>query len=210
MAQLDGFSKIIHNGKEVGEVLHQGKTVWSDVYLAKDSDFVKVGIHWVYRGAEKEVEIPTHINGVLVTSTQRMFSGSSDHQATPVTKVVLRHSNVNNMGWTFYEAKATTLDLSDFNTTNVTDMSNMFLLSKATTLNLSGFNTYKVTDMSHMLRETIAKTLDLSSFNTTNVKYTSYMFYLSKATIGYARTQTDANKFNTSSNKPTGLNFVVK
>ena len=31
------------------------------------------------------------------------------------------------------------------------------------------------------------------------------MFNQSKATIGYARTQADANKFNASTNKPVGL-----
>ena len=36
------------------------------------------------------------------------------------------------------------------------------------------------------------------------------MFQAPKATTGYARTQADANKFNASSNKPAGLNFVVK
>jgi hypothetical protein len=38
----------------------------------------------------------------------------------------------------------------------------------------------------------------------------SYMFENSKATTGYARTQADADKFNASTNKPAGLNFVVK
>ena len=38
----------------------------------------------------------------------------------------------------------------------------------------------------------------------------SWMFYGSKATTGYARTQEDADRFNASSNKPSGLTFVVK
>ena len=109
--------------------------VFSEIYLAQDSDFVNVDGYWVYRGAALEVEIPTHINGQLVTSTYSMFSGDSSDQATPVTKVVLNHSNV--------------------------------------------------TDM-------------------------RAMFYNSSATTGYARTQTDADKFNATSNKPAGLNFIVK
>ena len=131
-----------------------------EVYLAKDSDFVSVYGLWVYRGAELEVEIPTHINGELVTSTVGMFSGYPNYQATPVTKVVLRHSNVTNMEGMFAGSSATTLDLSNFNTSNVTNMEGMF--------------------------------------------------YNSSATTGYARTQADANKFNASSYKPAGLNFVVK
>ena len=36
------------------------------------------------------------------------------------------------------------------------------------------------------------------------------MFGNSKATTGYARTQNDADKFNNSSGKSSGLTFVVK
>lgn len=186
MTKLDDFSKIIHGGHELGKVLHQGKTIWTnepDVYLAQDSDFVKVGAYWVYRGAELEVEIPTHISGQLVTSTRYMFSVSD--RATAVTKVVLKHSNV-------------------------TDMSSMFRKSSAATLDLSSFNTSNVTVMNSMFKESMITTLDLSSFNTSNVTDVRYMFEYSKATTGYARTQADADKFNASSFKPAGLNFVVK
>ena len=154
-----------------------------DVYLAQDSDFVNVDGYWVYRGTELEVEMPTHINGELITSTYGMFSGY--YQATPVTKVVLKHSNVIYMGAMFDSSQATTLDLSSFNTSNVTDMRYMFADSSATTL-------------------------DLSSFNVSNVSDIDYMFGWCSATIGYARTQADADKFNASSGKPAGLNFVVK
>ena len=64
--------------------------------------------------------------------------------------------------------------------------------------------------MSSMFQNSSATTLDLSSFNTSNVTNMSYMFHESSATKGYARTQTDADKFNSSSGKPAGLNFVVK
>ena len=161
--RLYDFNKIIVDGNEIRKVLHQDKAIWRKepgVYLAQDSDFVKVSRYWVYRGAELVIEIPTHINGELVTSTQNMFRADSEYLATPVTKVVLNHSNVTNMRSMFYMSSATTLDLSSFNTSNVTDMRSMFNNSSATT--------------------------------------------------GYARTQADANRFNASSNKPTGLNFVVK
>ena len=160
-----------------------GSSRKGEVYLAQDSDFVKAGSDWVYKGSALEVEIPTHINGELVTSTGSMFS--EYYEATPVTKVVLNHSNVTSMNYMFEQSSATTLDLSSFNTSNVTSMNYMFTESSATTL-------------------------DLSSFNTSNVTNMYYMFRLSSATIGYARTQADANKFNASEGKPSGLNFVVK
>ena len=185
MTKLDDFSKIIHNGNEIGKVLHQGKTIWQGVYLATDSDFVNVSGYWVYKGAALEVEIPTHINGELVTSTEFMFSGHPIYEATPVTKVVLNHSNVTIMGGMFSGSKATTLDLSSFDTSSVTSMINMFSNSQATSLDLSSFDTSSVTNMGGM-------------------------FYNSKVTKGYARTQTDADKFNSSGGKPSGLTFVVK
>lgn len=64
--------------------------------------------------------------------------------------------------------------------------------------------------MQSMFRGSKATTLDLSSFDTSNVTDMNYMFSSTQVTIGYARTQADADKFNSSSNKPTGLTFVVK
>ena len=188
MTKLDDFNKIIHNGHEINKVLHQGKIIWTkepDVYLAKDSDFVKVDKYWVYRGTELEIKIPHVIQGESITSYAEMFDGGSPYNATPVTRVVSDNPNVTSMSSMFYYSKATTLDLSSFNTSNVTSMGYMFNNSRATTL-------------------------DLSSFDTSNVTSTVYMFYNSKAKVGYARTQADADKFNESSGKPAGLKFVVK
>ena len=238
MTQLDDFSKIIHSGNELGKVLHQGKAIWtkeSDVYLAQDSDFVKVKEYWVYRGSQLEIKIPHVIQGESITSYSYMFRGGSSYNATPVTRVVSDNPNVTDMSsmfdgsaattldlssfdtssvtdmrYMFSNSAATTLDLSNFNTSNVTTMNSMFSNSKATTLDLSNFNTSKVTDMNSMFSYSKATTLDLSSFNTSKVTDMSSMFRSSAATVGYARTQTDADKFNTSSNKPAGLNFVVK
>ena len=211
--KLYDFNKIIVDGNEIRKVLHQDKSIWNkepDVYLAQDSDFVEVDGNWVYRGTELEVEIPTHINGELVTSTQNMFRGGSDHQATPVTKVVLNTSNITNMYGMFRESSATTLDLSSFNTSNVINMRWMFRESSATILDLSSFNTSNVTSMYGMFHGSSATTLDLSSFNTSNVTDMRWMFWESSATTGYARTQADANKFNASFAKSGNLNFVVR
>ena len=88
-------------------------------------------------------------------------------------------SNVTNMSSMFYRSQATTLDLSSFNTSKVTDMSWMFSDSQATTLNLSNFNTSNVTNMKKMFYASVATTLDLSSFDTSNATNMSYMFDLS-------------------------------
>lgn len=67
-----------------------------------------------------------------------------------------------------------------------------------------------VTNMGFMFENSSATTLDLSSFDTSKVTDMSYMFRSSKATVGYARTQADANRFNATYDKPAGLKFVVK
>lgn len=82
--------------------------------------------------------------------------------------------------------------------------------NKSTTLDVSNLDTSKVTTMSGMFNGSKATFLNLSSFNTSLVEDMSDMFYSCSAKTGYARTQTDANRFNASSRIPSGLKFVVK
>ena len=96
------------------------------------------------------------------------------------------------MSYMFYRSSATTLDVSNFNTSNVTNMSFMFSISQATTLDLSNFDTSKVTNMSGMFSESEATTLDVSSFDTSKVTNMSGMFSNSKATA------LDVSNFDTS------------
>ncbi len=86
-----------------------------------------------------------------------------------------------NLFYMFYQSQATSIDLSNFDTSNVTDMGGMFRDSKAISLNLSSFDTSNVTDMRYMFRNSQATSLDLSSFDTSNVTNMSYMFYQSQA-----------------------------
>ena len=146
-------------------------------------------------------------NTSKVTNMEYMFAHSA---ATSLDLSSFDTSNVTDMGAMFAYSAATSLDLSSFDTSNVTDMIQMFLDSAATSLDLSSFDTSKVTDMSSMFDCSSATSLDLSSFDTSNVTDMSQMFLDSAATTGYARTQTDADKFNSSSFKPSTLTFVVK
>ncbi|EKP7339173.1 BspA family leucine-rich repeat surface protein [Listeria monocytogenes] len=77
---------------------------------------------------------------------------------------------------------ATSLDLSNLNTSNVTSMDGMFKFSAATSLDLSSFDTSKVTNMGYMFDQSAATSLDLSSFDTSNVTSMTYMFDSSPAT----------------------------
>ena len=156
-----------------------------EVYLAQDDDFVKVNNWWVYRGSELEIEIPHIIQGEEVTAYNFMFHGSGSYLATPVTRVDSNNKMVTSMGNMFRDSSATTLDLSNFDTSNVTNMDRIFQNSSATTL-------------------------DLSSFDTSNLTSMARLFQDCRATTGYARTQADAAMFNASTYKPSALVFVVK
>ena len=120
----------------------------------------------------------TYINDNPVVSMLFMFYNS---KATSIDLSSFNTSNVVNMNSMFYGSKATSLDLSSFDTSNVTDMHDMFYGSTATTLDLSNFDTSKVTNMSLMFNKSSATMLDLSSFDTSNVTNMKAMFLNSKA-----------------------------
>lgn len=150
------------------------------VYMAQDSDFEKYNGCWIYRGQEKEVEIPEYINGELVKSTANMFAQAGNYWASSVTKVVLKHNKVTNMQDMFArgeQAKKENLDLSTFNTSNVNNMNSMFQGFNAETIDVSGFNTSNVRNMAYMFDECkSSKTIDVSNFDTSNVTNFEYMF----------------------------------
>ncbi|UKI57685.1 MAG: DUF285 domain-containing protein [Clostridium sp.] len=68
------------------------------------------------------------------------------------------------MSFMFYKSQATTIDLSNFNTSKVANMSRMFEESQVTTLDTSNFDTLNVTDMSGMFSISQATTIDVSNF----------------------------------------------
>ena len=80
----------------------------------------------------------------------------------------------------FYGSAASSIDLSEFNTSNVKNMVNMFMSSKTSSLDLTSFDTSKVTDMSYMFSGSSATSIDVSSFDTSNVTLMPCMFVYSK------------------------------
>ena len=95
------------------------------------------------------------------------------------------------MSYMFGGSKATTLDVSNFDTSNVTNMISMFSYSKATTLDVSNFDTSKVTNMSYMFYDfTNLKTIYVSNkFNTDKVTDSTSMFSGCTKLIGGAGTK---------------------
>ena len=144
-------------------------------------------------------KVCTYINNKPIVSMSYMFGGS---KATTLDVSNFDTSKVTNMGAMFYNSQTTTLDLSNFDTSKVTYMSNMFDGSNATTLDVSNFNTSNVTDMSYMFHGSQATTLDVSNFNTSNVTDMDSMFYYSQATT------LDVSNFDTS--KVTSMKYMFQ
>ena len=133
-------------------------------------------------------KVCTYINNVPITSMSYMFS---DSKATTLDVSNFDTSNVTNMSKMFSYSKATTLDVSNFNTSNVTYMNNMFRNSKATTLDVSNFDTSKVTNMMNMFQgSSNLKTIYGSSkFVTTAVTNSTDMFKGATSLVGGAGTK---------------------
>ena len=134
-------------------------------------------------------KVCTYINNKPVISMSYMFY---DSKATSIDLSSFNTSNVTNMHQMFYNSPATALDLSSFNTSNVTNMSQIFFKSQATALDLSSFNTSNVTDMKGMFTNSKATSIDLSSFDTSNVTNMFWMF------SGNQATTLDLSNFDTS------------
>lgn len=178
---------------------------FSELYvLAKDEDFSGyLNGQFRYTGSHEYVEIPRVIRGINVNSYRDMFMG------TNIKGVFSTNTNVTDMGGMFRNTTSNSIDVRSINTQNVTNMSGMFEGSKVTRLDLSRFDTAKVTNMSTMFRNTVLREIDLGSFDLAKVTNTTNMFQGANATVGYARTQGEATRLNSSSNKPSGLTFTV-
>ena len=108
----------------------------------------------------------------------------------------INNKPITSMSYMFYKSQATTLDLSNFDTSNVTNMSVMFSYSHATTLDVSNFDTSNVTSMNAMFNSSInLKTIYVSDkFKTGKVTSSNYMFSGSTALVGGAGTKYDSTK----------------
>ena len=126
-------------------------------------------------------ELCETVNDKPIVSMEVMFQ---DSKATSIDLSSFDTSKVTTMRSMFDSSAATEIKgLENFNTSNVTGMDQMFSGSKVTTLNLSSFDTSKVTDMRSMFEDSAAIEIKgLENFDTSKVTNMSYMFSRSKAT----------------------------
>ena len=146
-----------------------------------------------------------------VTSMSNMFGYCTSLTSISLSGWVLA-SNIYLYGM-FENSGITSINLGNIDTSRVTNLSGWFYNSSSlTSIDIGNINTSNVTNMSSLFSGCSSLTsLDLSSFDTTAVTNTDNMFNgCTSLTTGYARTQADADILNATSNKPSGLTFVVK
>ena len=175
--------------------------------MATDADFSgTTNGSFVYIGTKPYIVIPVAIKGVTVTSYAGMFENNT------VIRGVMNHSGViTNMVNMFKGCSLRDLDLTRLDTRAVTNMSGMFenmILSGE--LKIPRFNTQALLTTTNMFKLSKIQTLDLWTFDTATITNTTDMFIGCTATTGYAYKQSDADKFNATSNKPSGLTFIVR
>ena len=138
-----------------------------------------------------------YINGKPTISAQAAFVKS---KASSIDLSTWDTSNITNMAYMFRKNTTTSLDITPLNTAKVTNMEMMFSRSEATSLDFSGFDTSRVTNMHAMFSYIKQINLDLSSFDTSNVTGMESMFYATFAI------ELDLSSFDTS--KVTNMNAM--
>lgn len=215
-------------GDQGGGNPDQGLGEMPDHYtLAEDSDWAgEADGEFTYIGSNSYVAVPHEIKGVSVTSYENMFKDTevtgvySDNpnitttkamlRGTSVEEVLLDTSNVTDMSQMFGQVVADKLDLTKLDTSKVKNFQHMFWDAKVPTLDLSTFDTSSAENVTYMFMQTVTNELDLSSFQLPETADTDFMFGSTPVTTGYAKTQEDADRLNSTSGKPEHLTFVVK
>ena len=175
------------------------ETPSTNTYFCKTNDTLTQGTEFVkgqytYR-YKQEVQYSSGLNWFNISNDGWGVQLTNRESTDPVTSKLCTYINnkpVVSMSHMFYYSKATSIDLSSFDTSNVTNMSDMFRNSAATTLDVSNFDTSNVTDMGYMFVHSQTTTLDVSNFDTSNVTDMHGMFFYSKATT------IDVSNFDTS------------
>mgnify|MGYP004655732879 CR=1 FL=1 len=176
------------------------ETASTNTYFCTTTDTLTQGVNYIngqytYAYKQEGIYALSDLGWRNITSDGwgvQLTDKTSRNAVTSKVCTYINNKPIASMSYMFYSSKATTLDVSNFDTSNVTNMSNMFRISQARTLDVSNFNTSNVTNISYMFYSSKATTLDVSNFDTSKVTNISYMFYGSQATT------LDVSNFDTS------------
>ena len=190
------------------------------IYCTFDGELVEgatyVNGQYTYKYKQQATEVGENGTAWIPANDEGWGVQLTNYYSTePVTSKVCTYIDnkpIMYMSKMFSDSYAESIDFSSFNTSNVVDMSFMFVRSRVKNIDLSNFDTSNVTDMRFMFDNSSATTIDLSSFDTSKLTSMSYMFNRVGATVGYAKDQISADKFNDSSvtKIPSTLKFTIK
>ena len=142
----------------------------------------------------------SYINDKPVVSTSYMFGSSN---ASSIDLSDFNTSTVINMRGMFFNSKATNINLDGFDTSNAVNVGWLFTSSNVKKINVEMFDTSNVTDMDFMFASTKPTYINgLNKLNTSKVTTMKYMFYSSVAT------SLDLRGFDTS--KVTNMSYMFK
>ena len=127
--------------------------------------------------ADIDTRMCTSINGKPIVSMAYLFNNA---RATSIDMSSFDTSNVKNMEYMFSSTNTQKIDLNNLDTSNVVNMEGMFSNYQGSELDLRPLKTSKVTNMSHMFGYVKAGTLDFSNFDTSNVNDMKWMFHSCK------------------------------
>ena len=140
--------------------------------------------------ADIDTRMCTSINGKPIVSMAYLFNNA---RATSIDMSSFDTSNVKNMEYMFSSTNTQKIELNNLDTSNVVNMEGMFLNYKGTELDVRPLKTSKVTNMSHMFGYVKAGALDFSNFDTSNVNDMKRMFHSCK-TINLDLSSFDTSK----------------
>ena len=193
-----GNASVILNGKKDGKFdnltcsgtkgnITCGEGETSIYRKCTTSDTVKYGLKFV------DGQYTYTYNGSAGWRVQLTDSNSTEPVTTELCSTI-NDKPIVDMTSMFMSSKATSIDLSSFDTSNVTDMKGMFSYASGVgSLDMSGFDTSNVTLMRSMINSCYAKTIIFGdNFDTSNVTDMSSMF------DGSTATSLDVSKFDTS------------
>ena len=182
-AVFNGKIHVREQGSQVAKANqnHNGKHCYTDNYV----EGVTPANGTTYVNGEYTYKYNMNATGTSSWTNNTSQNGwgvmlTNKNSTSAVTTELCAYINeqpVVNMSYMFNYSKATSIDLSSFDTSNVISMNHMFdgVLS-VTNLNLSTFDTSNVTNMAGMFEGVSVTSLDLSSFDTSNVTDMSQMF----------------------------------
>ena len=147
-----------------------------EIVANRNSSYLFANIGYGITDVEVTMTGLEYLDTGLVTNMDSMFNRC---KASSLNLSKFNTSKVTNMGWMFFNcSKLENLDLSSFDTSNVTTFAQIFEgCSNLRRINLESFNTENVTIMNGMFGGCSSlKTLDLSNFDTSKVTIMNDMF----------------------------------